>query len=165
MNRRRFLTYALSSTAGAIAFGTWRWLDDGGSQRVGFVPDDERAFEARVERLEAIVGDEDRAMVLALAPDLESAIAIGRYALPLDPSYQHEDAVLERLRATLLDPWHRASSDLGAFVAAYQDIVARDHRDGRVVVLDGWVLAATRVDVCALASLVHERVGARLAAS
>ena len=165
MNRRRFLSYALSATAGVVAVGMWQWVDDGGSRRDGVAPDDDRAFERRVERLETIVGHDDRALILALVPDLESAISIGRHALPVDASYQHEGVVLDRLRSTLLVPWRRTAGGLGTFVDAYRASVARDHRDGRVVVLDGWVLSATRVDVCALASLVHERVGARLVES
>lgn len=165
MNRRRFLTYALGATAGAIAVGTWRWVDDGGARGAAFVPDDERAFGERLERLDSVIDDDDRSLILALVPDLESAIAIGRHARPVDSAYQREDAVLDRLRNTLLDPWRRTSSDLGAFVDTYRAVIARDHSAGRVIVLDGWVLSVTRVDVCVMASLVYDRVGSRVVAS
>ena len=162
MNRRRFLTLAVSATAGFAAVGTWRWTTGDAPQREGFVHDDGQSFEARVERLESVLGDDDRALILALAPDLESAIAVAQHAEPVDRTYSDETVVLGRLRTTLLAPWRSTNGDLDALVDTYRAAVARDHRDGRVVVLDGWFLAATRVDVCVLASLVRERVGASM---
>jgi hypothetical protein len=89
-----------------------------------------RAFAAAVNNSETL---------LALLPDREAAARIG--ATWIEQEQQHPDAVLQSLAQRL------GGGDSGKL----RDAIAEDFRNGAVVKIEGWQIARTQAELCALA--------------
>ena len=86
----------------------------------------------------AAPGDETEAM-LALLPDRDAAARLGGLWIAQEPA--EPNAVLDRLN-------QRLRPDLRQSLA---DAIADDFRNGAVVKVDGWQIARTQAELCALA--------------
>lgn len=77
-----------------------------------------------------------------------SAASIGRAYLHLHPLKADRAALIRDI--TLGDHRHSSGTPLARLVGEWQ---RRDFGEGRIVVLDGWVLSLTEVSLCALLAL------------
>ena len=89
-----------------------------------------RAFAAGVDETDSL---------LALLPDREAAAKLGRSWV--DQEHPQPDAVLTSLRQRL------SGGDAGKL----RDAIAEDFHNGAVVKVEGWQIARTQAELCALA--------------
>jgi hypothetical protein len=89
------------------------------------------------QALDAAVND--REALLALLPDREAAARIGETWI--EQEQQRPDAVLQSLKQRLN----------GGDAEKLRDAIAEDFRNGAVVKIEGWQIARTQAELCALA--------------
>jgi hypothetical protein len=161
MNRRQFLVYGALAGVSVATSGAW-WMNRRAAT-IGPAIElaDGVSFVERLERSRRLVDDEEEARLLALAPRFESAAAIGT---AVDPAYSRvldEGRLLDTLRRKLR-PDATVSAELvyEPLQERFQTQVQDDFAHGRTVVVDGWLLAETTVELCILAMRVSERNGA-----
>ena len=101
----------------------------------------------------------DRSAGAALTPvlatlfkDPQAAAAVGRRYLALYP----EEADAGRLAESLFDEATASRATAEALRAALSRQRQRDFRDGKVVVVDGWLLARSEARACALSVLLQQ---------
>ena len=158
VNRRQFITYGIVTALGVVAITTrTRYRHALTADRPDL--DDGSAYAARVDQLIAVVGDETEARLLALVPDLDSAVAIGVRPRTADAERSDESAIAARLSDRLLGDPRTADEDPEAIRARFDAIVEQEFVEDRLVLVDGWLVSATRADLYHLAALVHDRTG------
>ena len=158
MNRRQFLTYGIVAALGVVAVtGRSRFRAGVAEDRPDL--DDGSAYAARVERLVPVVGDETEARLLALVPSLDSAVVIGGRVRDEGAAGSDEATIAARLSDRLLGDESSAGMDHEAVHARFSAVVEQDFIADDLVLVDGWLLSATRADLYHLAALVHDRTG------
>lgn len=166
MNRRQFVIYGSAALASALVTGSvvwWRRLDPHAPPAVDL--DDGAAYAARVARFQTTTDDADEARLLALLPSLGSAVSIGTRMRALRPQDHDVASLRGRLRAKLLNGAAGPEEAFERLRERLNERVAQDYLEDRVVVVDGWVLSETRVELYLLASLWHDRAGSAGSAS
>ena len=130
MNRRRFLLFATLMSPLPWMIGSSCVTRQGGYGKCG------------------VMGGEFKSCILGLFGDLDSPGIIGRRYLDLYPR-EKQSALLMAVRIQSSEP---STSD------AVRELIARDRANDflndEVVIIDGWLLSRTEVQVCALTVLL-----------
>lgn len=136
LTRRHYLASALS-VASIASLGGWPWHD---AAAVG------------------VAANGAQANLLRLAPQPQAA-AVGS-AVMAQLAYPTRQALVQTLAARLSgflgSDLHQAC-DPAPLHLAFQEAIKDDFAQGRCVLVSGWVLARTEVEVCALAALSANR--------
>ena len=158
MNRRQFVLYAAAAVTSAVVAGTWHVRFNSSSTNVDDAHDGSDD-EARVAHLRTVLDDSDLAMLLALVPSIDSAAAIGAHVRASDTTHRDEDVLSDDLKARLLAGSPHADTEFDGVRRRLREQIDRDFAADRTVVVDGWLLAETNIELFVLASFVHERTG------
>lgn len=113
------------------------------------------AFFPAVRRARGLVAGPDPAVarLVGLFKHRDSARAIGSAYLTTRPEEANTHKLVQLITGADEDPFvvdRTSDTELCAWVRRRQ---ARDFATGRIVNLDGWLLSATEVRICALAAL------------
>ncbi|MBA2665908.1 MAG: twin-arginine translocation signal domain-containing protein [Trueperaceae bacterium] len=157
MNRREFLAYCAATGVGVTLAGAgWHYFI-AASNAVAM--DDAASYAERLAHLQTFIDDPDEARVLALLPAYESAAAIGEH---VDGGASDEALVLRRLKGKLIAaPTDSGADGYEALRARLDAHVREDFTADRVVLLDGWLLSETSIDLCLLAAVVEASTRSR----